>query len=254
MTSEPITTLVADPPWPFADKLPGGGRGAVKHYATMKIPEIMRFPLPELAPDARLFLWRVGSMQAEALEVARAWGFVVKTELVWVKADTTRRAPLDRWLIGDRRRALSWSIVMLADAAGVLAKEARAVERRAALDGEGIWSESDPNHVALLRVLRALAEGEREREAKQPKVRIGMGRQVRNAHEVCLVATRGRPERLDMSTPSVFFAPRLAHSAKPDEFYELVERLSPGPFAELFARRERDGWATFGDELEEAHP
>lgn len=32
------------------------------------------------------------------------------------------------------------------------------------------------------------------------------------------------------------------HSAKPDAFYDLVEQVSPGPYAELFARRARLGW------------
>ena len=81
------------------------------------------------------------------------------------------------------------------------------------------------------------------------KIQIGMGRQVRNAHEVCLVATRGRPDRLDRAASSVVIAPRLEHSAKPDAFYDLVEKVSPGPYAELFARRERAGWDVYGDEI-----
>src|SRR5690606_30417811 len=36
--------------------------------------------------------------------------------------------------------------------------------------------------------------------------------------------------------------PRAEHSRKPDEFYELVERLSPAPRLDLFARRPRRGW------------
>ena len=40
------------------------------------------------------------------------------------------------------------------------------------------------------------------------------------------------------------------HSAKPDEVYRRIERLFPGPYLELFARRERDGWTTWGDEIE----
>lgn len=79
------TVLVADPPWKFGDKLPGPGRGADKHYPTMTIADLCRFPLPTLAEDCHLFLWRVASMQQEALDVAKAWGFVVKAEIVWRK-------------------------------------------------------------------------------------------------------------------------------------------------------------------------
>ena len=81
------------------------------------------------------------------------------------------------------------------------------------------------------------------------RIRIGMGRSVRNAHEACIIAKRGRPEVLDHSIPSVFDAPRGVHSAKPDVFYELVERFAPGPYADIFARRERQGWLCVGDEI-----
>lgn len=42
--------------------------------------------------------------------------------------------------------------------------------------------------------------------------------------------------------------PRGAHSQKPDAFLDLVEQVSPGPYLELFARRNRLGWETWGDE------
>jgi N6-adenosine-specific RNA methylase IME4 len=84
------------------------------------------------------------------------------------------------------------------------------------------------------------------------RVRIGMGRSVRLCHEVCIVAKRGRPTRLDASIPSVFDAPRGGkHSAKPDAFYSIVERLAPGPRVELFARQRRPGWMQYGNELPE---
>lgn len=38
------------------------------------------------------------------------------------------------------------------------------------------------------------------------------------------------------------------HSAKPDAFTDLVEQVSPGPYLELFARRQRLGWDTWGNE------
>jgi len=38
------------------------------------------------------------------------------------------------------------------------------------------------------------------------------------------------------------------HSAKPGEFYDLVETVSPGPRLELFARRGRVGWDSWGDQ------
>lgn len=164
--------LVADPPWRFGDKLPGPGRGAEKHYATMSFEEICRFPVPDA--DV-LFLWKVAAMPFEALFVAEEWGFQTPMrELVWVK----------------------------------LTKD-------------------------------------------ESRVRQGMGHVVRNSHETCLIATKkGRKiEILNRNVPSVFYAPRSEHSAKPDAFYEAVERLYPGPYVELFARRRRPGWECHGDEL-----
>lgn len=176
--------LLADPGWKFGDSLPGKTRGASKNYATMNIEDVIKFPLPPLADDAVLLLWRVASMQEEALAVARAWGFTVKSEIVWVK---TR--------------------------------------------GVGV-------------------------------LHFGMGRYVRNCHEVCLVATRGRGNLnvKNRSTRSIFFqelgerhvtfsAPLGEHSEKPSEFFHLVENLFEGPYCELFARKNRAGWTGYGLEL-----
>lgn len=41
---------------------------------------------------------------------------------------------------------------------------------------------------------------------------------------------------------------RGAHSAKPDRFLDQVEEVSPGPYLEMFARRNRLGWDTWGNE------
>lgn len=44
--------------------------------------------------------------------------------------------------------------------------------------------------------------------------------------------------------------PRGIHSEKPDEFYALVEKLSPAPRLEMFARKERATWDVWGNEVE----
>lgn len=48
--------------------------------------------------------------------------------------------------------------------------------------------------------------------------------------------------------PTLWLWPRLPHSQKPDAFYDLVELASPGPYLDMFARRQRLGWDTWGDE------
>jgi len=91
--SEPFRVLCADPPWRFDDALPGDTRGASKQYACMTALDICNFKLPPLADNCVLFLWRVSAMQQAALDVAHAWGFTVKTDLVWLKKTATGK----RW-------------------------------------------------------------------------------------------------------------------------------------------------------------
>jgi N6-adenosine-specific RNA methylase IME4 len=78
---------------------------------------------------------------------------------------------------------------------------------------------------------------------------FGMGRVVRGAHEVCRIGKRGNPKLKSKAVRSVFEAQVGAHSAKPDAFYDIVEKLSDGPYVELFARRHRDNWTSFGNQL-----
>ena len=70
----------------------------------------------------------------------------------------------------------------------------------------------------------------------------GLGFWTRANPEVCLLATRGHPKRSAGDVPKLLIAPRREHSRKPDETYERIERLLPGPYLELFARRSRPGW------------
>lgn len=72
---------------------------------------------------------------------------------------------------------------------------------------------------------------------------LGMGFYFRGETEHVLFATRGRcPIPADRRARNWFVAPRRGHSVKPDCFLDMVERVSPGPYAELFARRARFGW------------
>jgi len=66
-------------------------------------------------------------------------------------------------------------------------------------------------------------------------------------HEFLFVATRGSclPQSGTLE-PSVLFAPKRGHSEKPEAVYELIERMYPGPYIELFARKTRSNWAAWG--------
>jgi N6-adenosine-specific RNA methylase IME4 len=79
---------------------------------------------------------------------------------------------------------------------------------------------------------------------------IGCGFWTRANPELCLLATRGRPQRISRSVRQLILAPRRAHSQKPEEVYERIESLVSGPYLELFARERRPGWASWGQEVE----
>ncbi|MBA0054311.1 methyltransferase [Streptomyces sp. AJS327] len=77
----------------------------------------------------------------------------------------------------------------------------------------------------------------------------GMGYYLRTNTEHCIFATRGRPMVPDEKIMSSWFQwPRRRHSEKPPEFFDLVEKISPGPRLEIFSRQGRPGWDAWGDE------
>ena len=78
--------IYVDPPWDYKNKVSNGA--ASNHYPTMKIEDIKRLPIWELAADdAVLAMWYTGTHFKEAIELAKAWGFDVRTikGFTWVK-------------------------------------------------------------------------------------------------------------------------------------------------------------------------
>ena len=85
------------------------------------------------------------------------------------------------------------------------------------------------------------------------KVKQGMGYYARGQHEHLLIATRGNiPPPPESARPaSIIRIEREEHSAKPDEFYELIEQQYPTlPKLEWYARKRRPGWASYGNQIE----
>lgn len=85
------------------------------------------------------------------------------------------------------------------------------------------------------------------------KFRLGLGNYLRNATEHVLFATRGRAPVNFNSQPTWINAPVQDHSHKPEEQYALIERVSSGPYLELFARRRppsRADWSVWGNEID----
>jgi N6-adenosine-specific RNA methylase IME4 len=84
----------------------------------------------------------------------------------------------------------------------------------------------------------------------------GLGGTFRITTEFLLFATRGKLKAKKNVIGTWFEQKRQyvngypCHSKKPDFFQELIESVSPGPYLELFARQQREGWDVFGDEVE----
>lgn len=81
------------------------------------------------------------------------------------------------------------------------------------------------------------------------KLAFGTGYIFRSAAELLLVGVRGKPEWLSRSERNLWLAPIREHSRKPDCVIEMIERLAPGPYVELFARQARPNWSAWGNEV-----
>jgi len=167
-------TILADPPYPYRQKLDRPTtRGGVK-YPTMTIIEIMAIPVSEwAAKDCQCWLWTTNSHLHDAFHILESWGFRYITTATWVK--TTM--------------------------------------------GLGYWLRGKTEHLLL---------------------------GVKGNPRTKFIGPHGS-SGYDWST--FIYAPPQGHSKKPNTAYDMVESLSEEPRLELFGRRYRFGWETWGDEL-----
>lgn len=75
----------------------------------------------------------------------------------------------------------------------------------------------------------------------------GVGFWVRGCSEPLLIARRGKVSP-DSGGQVGLLSENFGHSRKPDNVYGLAERYE-GPYLELFARRTRTGWVSWGNEI-----
>ena len=108
-------TIVADPPWPYRQKLGRGKsqghltRGGLP-YRAMSLDEIERLPISELAEDdSMLWLWTTNSHLPNAVVIMeRQWGFRYITMATWGKVGREGRPQigLGYWLRGATEHVL----------------------------------------------------------------------------------------------------------------------------------------------------
>jgi N6-adenosine-specific RNA methylase IME4 len=73
-----------------------------------------------------------------------------------------------------------------------------------------------------------------------------------NSEDVFL-GIKGSPLRLANDVHQVVMAPAGKHSEKPEEVRRRIERLFPGPYLELFGRKQVTGWTVWGNEIKRGH-
>jgi N6-adenosine-specific RNA methylase IME4 len=212
---KPYRVIVADPPWAPKDKLPGDTRGAAHQYPVMTTTAIEAYLSTlevQVASTAILFLWRLSSMQRDALDVARAWGFRDLSEVVWNKIT---------------KNGLPWF---------GMGRTVRGSHETALICVRGSASDLIQSNAVRSTFPAAV-----------PTYQVGdleIGRVLLDEEGNPATDSRGRVRRIK--------AGDYVHSAKPPEFFsKIVHPLvgMDGPNLELFARRRRPGWDAVGNQL-----
>jgi len=252
-------TIVADPPWDHSDgtgvDVRNGGNVTHLPYQTMTLEEIAALPVYSLSDnvdhDAHLYLWTTSRFLPDAFGIVEAWGFRYTATLVWCKASRgwstggQFQNNVEFVLFANRPKRVSRPDALMVTTYLADAAEAAGVSREAVnaamgtSDMAGWWLSrietraSVPSWEKYERLKRLVRAGdERDDLVREINARKGTERD----HTPQVVDTRW------------FQWPRGRHSAKPEAFIDLVEQVSPGPYLELFARRQRLGWDTWGNE------
>ena len=79
---------------------------------------------------------------------------------------------------------------------------------------------------------------------------MGLGYWTRQNTEHCLLGVRGTPQRRDRGVRELVVSERREHSRKPEEFYDLIKRVTEGARVDVFSRERRDGYEQLGNETE----
>jgi N6-adenosine-specific RNA methylase IME4 len=253
-------TIVADPPWPISaapawfreDRRSSRERALGVNpvpYQTMTIDEIKALSVAAWADrTAHLYLWTITDYLEQSFDVARCWGFEPSSVLVWCKPEQpgglggTFPANVEfiifatRRVGGDRVLELTAALSDRADQMGVSRADVDAAMGTS--DMGGWWLSrlahrcACPTDEQWLRLRQLLAINDPTLDSLVSDIN----------------REKGESTAIGRAAGRWFTWPRGGHSQKPDAFVDLVEQVSPGPYLELFARRQRLGWDTWGNE------
>lgn len=237
-------TIVADPPWPIGD-FPewGDGRGTVPTpYPTMTLDEIRALPVGVHAtPEAHLYLWTTVQFLRDTYGIAEAWGFEPMYPLHWCKPPRGEglggkfASNVEYILFCRERHGATRVTAYVADAAEAAGLTVRDVNRAMGTsDMAGWWLSRLPHRARIPTWDQWL----------QLKALVGFG----DEHDDDVRAVNDHRHDTARCDTRWWEWPRGKHSEKPEAFLDLVERVSPAPRLEMFARRNRLGWDTWGNE------
>lgn len=239
-------TIVVDPPWEI-DDFPEwcDGKGTIPTpYSKMTLQEIKDLAVSALAaPEAHLYLWTTVEFLVDSYDVARAWGFEPMYPLVWCKPPRGvglggKFASNVEFILFCRERHGAVRVTSyLADCA-----DAQGLNAPALAHAMGLSS----RHMANWWLARLPHRARIPTWDQYEQIKALVGADDRFDSDVRLVNDH-RHDALKVDT-RWWLWPRGKHSEKPEAFQDLVEQVSPGPYVELFARRDRLGWDTWGNE------
>lgn len=229
--TQQFKVIVADPPWPFSDKLKMSevARGAEANYDVMTIKDIKELPMSKFAdPDGCILaLWVPSSLLQEGLDTMKAWGFEHKQTYIWVKIKKNPLADISKTFFTFFLKG----------------------KKKLSEIGEKGWKQYLNSSTEVLNIINP----EKGKDFVNNMLAFGMGRLFRQTHEIALIGISNKKiykSLQNKSQRSVSFAPNLRHSAKPDDLQTSLEQMFPkGKKLELFARRHLKGWTCLGNEI-----
>lgn len=244
--------IVADPPWDHSD---GTGvnieRGEITGlpYETMSLDKIRGLPVGQLADgQAHLYLWTTSRYLEASFGIARAWGFECAATLVWCKQPRgwspggTYGSNVEFCIFatrndgGEERKTI-----------GTWLREQR---QRAGLNQKQVakhWPSVTGNLTGCVANWELGLNAPTLEQWERLKEIIGFGNE-RDEEIRAVNAAKGEKLATAYSPTRWWNWPRAEHSAKPEAFQDVVESVSPGPYLELFARRQRLGWHSWGNQ------
>lgn len=244
-------TIVADPPWPIGDFPPNFGyaTGKPRPYEVMSIPQISALAVEPLADrHAHLYLWTITDWLEQSYGVARSWGFEPSAVLAWCKnpmgvgVGGTYPANLE-FVLFCTRRVGGDEVLRLTSSLADRAEELWITRKKV----DNYMGTSDMGGWWLSRLAHRCACPTNE-QWQRLRVLLELDDPELDELVATINAGKGQSTATGRATSRWFTWPRGRHSQKPEAFFDMVEQVSPGPYLELFARRQRLGWDTWGNE------